>query len=102
MPKDKKQLTPEEAAAKKATVLKLILLIAVTAVIFVIYRVLLTSSIFPYVLATYLVVFTALIVFYLIYNRGFAGKDATPDMLPSTMTYEEKLDFIEKSKQFHC
>lgn len=38
-------------------------------------------------------------LYYVIYNRGFAGKDATPDMLPSTMTYEEKLDFIEKSKQ---
>ena len=38
-------------------------------------------------------------LYYVIYNRGFAGKDAIPDMLPSTMTYEEKLDFIEKSKQ---
>ena len=38
-------------------------------------------------------------LFYVIYNRGFAGKDATPDMLPDTMSYEEKLEFIEQSKQ---
>ena len=36
---------------------------------------------------------------YVIYNRGFVGKDATPEMLPDTMSYEEKMDFIEQSKQ---
>ena len=36
---------------------------------------------------------------YVIYNRGFVAKNATPDMLPSTMSYEEKMEFIEQGKQ---
>ena len=32
---------------------------------------------------------------YLIYNRFFYKKDLTPEQLPNTMTYEEKLAFIE-------
>lgn len=36
---------------------------------------------------------------YVIYNRGFSGKNVTPDMLPDTMTAEEKQTFIEDSKE---
>ena len=36
---------------------------------------------------------------YVIYNRGFVGKNATPDMLPDTMTAEEKQAFIENGKE---
>ncbi len=43
---------------------------------------------------------TAVIVFaYVIYNRGFARRNLTPDQLPSTMTEEEKLEFIEDGKR---
>ena len=35
---------------------------------------------------------------FIIYNRGFAAKNATPDQLPDTMTEEEKLAFIQEGK----
>lgn len=48
-----------------------------------------------------LVIYTALApliaLAYVIYNRGFSGKNVTPEMLPETMTAEEKRAFIEDS-----
>ncbi|MBQ9132299.1 MAG: hypothetical protein IJX62_07505 [Clostridia bacterium] len=38
-------------------------------------------------------------LFYVIYNRGFVGKNATPEMLPDTMTPEEKQSFIRESRE---
>ena len=47
----------------------------------------------------------ALGIFYVIYNRGFVGKNATPDMLSDTLTAAEKEEYLadcrrrmEKSK----
>ena len=36
---------------------------------------------------------------FIIYNRGFAAKNATPDRLPNTMTKQEKLAYIEEGKE---
>ncbi len=36
---------------------------------------------------------------FVIYNRGFVGKDITPSMLPDTMTKEEKQAFIDDCKK---
>lgn len=47
----------------------------------------------------YLAVGAALLLFFVIYNRGFSAKGVTPDMLPDTMSMEEKLAFIEDGKQ---
>ena len=33
-----------------------------------------------------------------IYNKGFSAKDVTPDMLPDTMSQDEKQAFIEDGK----
>ncbi len=54
--------------------------------------------VFPPVMILYLVAGTALAFVYVIYNKGFSGKGVTPEMLPDTMPYEEKLAFIEDSK----
>ena len=43
----------------------------------------------------YLVAGVGLGIGFIVYNRGFAGKDATPEMLPDTMTHAEKLAFLE-------
>ena len=53
---------------------------------------------FNYILFIYLGIGLVLGVGYLIYNRGFVGKDATPDMLPDTMTVDEKQHFLEDCK----
>ena len=36
---------------------------------------------------------------YVIYNRGFVGKNATPDMLPDDMPLENKHAFLEDCRQ---
>ena len=50
-----------------------------------------------------LIVYTALAaviaIAYMIYNKGFSGKNVTPEMLPDTMSPEEKTAFIEDSKR---
>ena len=35
---------------------------------------------------------------YLIYNKGFVGKNTTPDMLPDSMSFAEKQQFLEDCK----
>lgn len=60
---------------------------------------------FPYIMFIYLAVGAVLGIYYLIYNRGFVGRNTTPDMLPDTMSLAEKEAFLadcrarnEKSK----
>ena len=53
---------------------------------------------FDYIFPIYFFVGAALVLVFVIYNRGFAGKGVTPENLPETMTYEEKISFIEDSK----
>ena len=36
---------------------------------------------------------------YLVYNKGFSGKGVTPEMLPDSMSLEEKKAFIEDSRR---
>ena len=36
---------------------------------------------------------------YIIYNRGFSRMNVTPEMLPSSMSFEEKTEFIEDGKR---
>ena len=54
---------------------------------------------FEYIFHIYVGVGAVLGLSFVIYNRGFAAKGITPEMLPDTMSYEEKLAFIEDSKQ---
>ena len=42
-----------------------------------------------------MVLAAAAILTYVIYNRGFSRRGLTPEMLPDTMTEEEKTEFIE-------
>lgn len=50
------------------------------------------------IMGLYMVVFAALLVGYLIYNRGFVNKDVTMDMLPDTWSQDKKEAFIEGEK----
>ena len=53
-------------------------------------------SFIPYV---YLGVGAALGIGYVIYNRGFVGKGATPDMLPDDMPLDKKEAFLEDCRR---
>lgn len=54
---------------------------------------------FPYMPQIYLAAGAGLGIYFVIYNRGFVGKGATPDQLPDTMTLAEKQKFIEDSQE---
>ena len=70
-------------------------LVATTAAVFAFYRFMMRFYFFNMILVAYLVAATAAILAYVIYNRGFSRKGLTEDMLPDTMTQEEKTEFIE-------
>lgn len=50
------------------------------------------------VMVIYMVAFAAVLLAYLIYNRGFVNKDVTEDMLPDTWSQEKKQKFLDGEK----
>ena len=80
------------------TVGMLLLLVVVTAVVFAVYRFFLQTSVFRAVLIVYTVIGTALVLGYVIYNRGFSRNGITADMLPDSWSEEQKTEFIEDGK----
>lgn len=81
------------------TVVKLVLIVLVTAVIFAVYRCLLNFDYFEFVLIGYMVVTTVLILIYLIYNRGMSRRGVTEEMLPDAWSTEQKRAFIEDGER---
>ena len=49
---------------------------------------------FDYILYVYTALAAILAFVFVIYNRGFSRKNITPEMLPDTMSAEEKKEFI--------
>ena len=85
----------EEAAAKRSAIIKLVTLIFVTAAVFGLYRVMMTLPYFEITLGIYMVSLLALIVAYMIYNRGMTRRGVTADMLPDEWSDGQKEEFIE-------
>ena len=50
------------------------------------------------VMIVYFVLFAAVIVAYLAYNRGFVNKNVTAEMLPADWSEEKKQDFLAAEK----
>lgn len=87
------------AAQKKKPNLKILALLVVnTVIVFGFYRFMLNYPYFEIVLIAYMVIFAALLLGYIIYNRGFSRNGITVDMLPDSMTAEEKTAFIEDAQ----
>ena len=80
-------------------ILRLLAIIAVTSVVFCIYRFFINYYFFDKVLIIYMLLATVCIFTYVIYNRGFSRRGVTAEMLPSTMTDEEKAEFIEDAER---
>lgn len=85
---------PIDKKTMYANLARLGCLVAVTAVVFLLYRFLINQYFFEITLTVYMVVAAIAIFSYVIYNRGFSRKGLTPEMLPDTMTAEEKQEFI--------
>lgn len=74
---------------------RLLLLVAVTAVVFAVYRCLMIFPYFEWVLIAYMLLCTGFVSAYVIYNRGFPRKGLTGEVLPNEWNEEEKQTFLE-------
>ena len=102
MKKRKKKQNRETPSPKKLdprTLRKMILLLLVTAVVFSVYRLLMAFSHFEIVLIAYMILASALVLTYLIYNRGLSRNGVTEEMLPESWSKEQKAAFIEDGKR---
>ncbi|NLW73363.1 MAG: hypothetical protein GX057_00475 [Clostridiales bacterium] len=77
----------------------LLILILNTTVIFGFYRFAITQKYYFYVMWAYMAATSALAIGYVVYNRGFSRRGVTKDMLPDTMTDEEKQAFIDDGER---
>ncbi len=72
----------------------LTVLVGNTVIFFAVYRLALKTTIFPWVLGFYLTLAAVMTVAYVVYNRGFSRRGVTAEMLPDTMSAQEKCEFI--------
>lgn len=78
---------------------KLLWHLVINTILLVVLYFLLIALKFHYISIIYLLIGGGLGMFYVIYNRGFSRKGVTPEMLPDTMSYEEKIVYIEDGKK---
>lgn len=71
------------------------MLLVNSAILIPLYFLLAEVAQFYYTHYVYLLAGAVLGLYYVIYNRGFIGKNATPDTLPGTMSSLEKQRFID-------
>jgi len=84
----------------KPKVKKLMLWLLVnTVVLMVVYFWLPSQLEFAFIPLIYAVAGTALLLYFVIYNGGFVAKNATVDMLPDTMTAEEKEAHLARARE---
>ncbi len=98
MKKDKKEngrtALVKNSVKKKPNIKLAAFLVLSTALIFGLYRFMLETPYFGVLLIAYMIIFAVLTLGYVIYNRGFSRNGVTADMLPDSMSAEEKNDFI--------
>ena len=90
------QKEPDPAREREARQLMLMLL-GNSALILTVYFVLNNLKFWP-IFFIYMGISAVLILIYVIYNKGFVYKDATPEMLPNTMTPEQKETVLGEAK----
>ena len=107
MSKRKKRHTPAKAQEQKKKIdrqalyrnlLRTLVLIALTVIVYIVYNVFVDIYFYP-VMISYTAITTVSVFAYVIYNRGFSRRGVTPEMLPDTMSDEEKAEFIEDGRR---
>ena len=85
----------------KGDIIRLLALIATVAGVYGAYKFFLGAfeEYTLHILIIYSVLATVSTLTYVIYNRGFSRRGLTPEMLPDTMSAEEKQEFIEDGVQ---
>ena len=94
---DVKKAEQDRLTARK-NAMRLLAMVATTAVVFSAYRFLVTQYYFDIVLIAYMVIAAAVTFAYVIYNRGFSRRGVTMDMLPADWSDEKKREFIENGE----
>lgn len=89
---------PVDKKTMYANILRLLILIAITLAVFLVYKILIDKYFYT-VMITYMSITVAAVLAYVIYNRGFSRRGVTEEMLPDTMSKEEKQEFIEDGKR---
>lgn len=89
----------EKRGVSRDTLIMLVAVVIVTMAVFAVYRFLLTCYYFEVVLIVYMVLATAAVLGYVIYNRGFSRRSVTTDMLPDSWSAEEKEAFLADGKR---
>ena len=88
--KPKKPMTPEVKRRLWATVILSVILLAIWYGCMALGEYLRNDALIYGVMIAYFVAFTAFLVAYLAYNRGFVNKDVTVEMLPADWSDEKK------------
>ena len=85
----------------KGDIIRLLALIATVAGVYGAYKFVLSAfeDYTLHILIIYSVLATVSTLTYVIYNRGFSRRGLTPEMLPDTMSEEEKQEFIADGEQ---
>lgn len=81
----------------RANLLRLLVLIAVTLATYIVYNVFVEIYFYP-IMISYMGITAVSVLAYVIYNRGFSRKGITAEMLPDTMSDEEKNNFINDAE----
>ena len=96
----KDQLCDKEQRVKdKKNIAIILLTVALSVVLLTFYRTSLGYDFFPYVMWGYMIALTALVLVYILYNRGFSRKGVTVDMLPDEWSEERKSEFVDSAKK---
>lgn len=74
----------------KGSIIMLLSLVAVTVIIYCVYRLCTEVLLYTPIFFIYIGVECVLVAVYLFYNRGFSLRGVTKEMLPETMSEEEK------------
>lgn len=83
----------------KRAVIRLVLLIALSVILTVIYQFFMNTRFFAVVFWCYAALAAAFALAYIIYNRGMSRKNITKDMLPDEWSDECKNEFIDDGKR---
>lgn len=81
----------------RANLLRLLILIAATLATYIVYNVFVEIYFYP-IIISYMAITAVSVLSYVIYNRGFSRKGVTAEMLPDTMSDEEKNSFINDAE----
>ena len=99
LPTERRNEGENKKKISRKTVVRFFVLVAVVVLTNLIYRLLLETPIGLYAFFVFLATETVLIFTYVIYNRGFSRRGITTDMLPDTMSEEEKDAWIANGEQ---